>query len=71
MCSCYDLRDRRAVGAADIVGADLQVRNRIGARLAAQHQVAVLLVGVGLLRAFVDLDQPRVDGPRACRATRP
>ncbi len=30
--------------------------------VAAEHQVAVLLVGVGLLRAFGDLDQAGVDG---------
>ena len=57
-----DLGDGRAVGAAHVVGADLQVRDRVGARRPAEDQVAVLLVGVGLLRAFGDLDQPGVDG---------
>src|SRR3954447_16028407 len=51
----YDLRDRRAMRAPHIVGLDLQVRNGIGPRLAAQYQIPVLLVGVGLLRAFGDL----------------
>ena len=54
----HDLRDGRAVGAAHVVGGDLEIRDRVGARLAAEDEVAVLLVGVGLLRALVDLDQP-------------
>src|SRR5690606_35918411 len=60
-----DLRHGRAVRAADVIGGDLQVRDRIRAGRAVEDQVAVLLERVGLLRTFLDLDQAGVDGPRA------
>ena len=60
-----DLADRRAVGAAHVVGADLQPRHRVDARLVGQHQVAVGLVGVGALRVRLDPDQPGEDLARA------
>src|SRR5829696_206158 len=56
-----DLGDSRAMRAADVVGGDLQIRNRVCARRAAKDEIAILLIGVGLLRAFFDLDQPRID----------
>ncbi len=60
-----DLAHRRAVRAAHVVGPDLQLRHRVDARLVAEQQVAVRLVGVGLLRARLDADQPGEDLPRA------
>ena len=56
-----NLGNGRAVGATHVIGGDLQIRNRIGARRPAEDEVAILLVGVGLLRALFDLDQPRID----------
>ena len=60
-----DLGDRRGVGAADVVGEDLQARDRVGVGLGGEQQVAALLEGVGLLGARVDLDHPAPDGGRA------
>ena len=55
----------RAVGAADIVGFDLQSRDRIGAGGSRQHQVVVLLVGVGALGVLLDPDHSLPDDPGA------
>src|SRR5215217_1676832 len=52
-----DLGDRRPVCAAHVVGGDLQIWNRIGASRPVEDEVAILLVGVGLLRPLFDLDQ--------------
>src|SRR5918995_4228506 len=60
----FDLGDRCAVRAAHVIGGDLQIRYRIGARRPAEDEVAILLVGVGLLRALLDLDQTRIDRTR-------
>ena len=59
------LADSRAMLAADdIVGADLQIRDRVGARGAAEQQVAVLLVGGCAFTLWRHTDQPREDGAR-------
>src|SRR3954447_13563658 len=60
-----DLRDRRRVRAAHVVGEDLQPWDRVGVRALGQEQVAALLERVGLLGARVDLDHPAPDGRRA------
>ena len=60
-----DLGDRRGVGAAHIVGEDLESRDRVGMRLGGEQQVAALLEGVGLLGAGVDFDHPPPDRGRA------
>ena len=60
-----DLGDRRGVGAADVVGFDLQARDRVGVGLGGEQQVAALLEGVGLLGAGVDPDHPAPDRGRA------
>ena len=59
-----DPADRRAVRAAHVVGLDLETRDGVGMRLRRQHQVAVLLVGVGLLRVLGDADHAAPDRPR-------
>src|ERR1044072_6678387 len=53
-----DLADRRAVRAAHVVRLDLEARDRVCVRLVGEEQVAVLLVGVRLLRVLGDLDHP-------------
>ena len=53
-----DAADRRAVGAADVVREDLEPGNRNGVRRRRQHEVAVLLVRVRLLRVLLDADHP-------------
>ena len=58
-----DLAGGGAVGAAHIVRLDLQARDAVGAGQLAQHQVAVGLVGVGLLRLRIDLDEALVHRP--------
>src|SRR5918995_5211984 len=60
-----DLRDGRGMGAADVVGEDLEARDRVGVRLLGEQQVAALLEGVRLLGAGVDLDHPAPDRARA------
>ena len=57
-----DLGDCRPVCAAHVIGSDLQIRNRIGARRPTEDEIAILLVSVGLLSPLFDLDQPRIDG---------
>ena len=59
-----DLRDRRGVGAADVVGLDLEAGDGIGVGVGGEEQVAALLEGVGLLRAGVDPDHAAPDGGR-------
>ena len=59
-----DPAERRAVGAADVVGEDLEPGDRVGVRLLGEQQVAVLLVGVRLLRVLLDADHPAPDGVR-------
>ena len=60
-----DLCDRRRVRAADVVGEDLEARDRVRVGSLRQQQVAALLERVGLLGARVDLDHPAPDGGRA------
>jgi hypothetical protein len=50
------------VRALDVVGLDLELRDRDGLGLAVEQQVPVRLVGVGLLRAGVDDDHAGVHG---------
>ena len=47
------------MAATHVVGVDLQLRHAVVAGLVGQHQGAVLLVGVGLLRVQIDLDHAR------------
>ena len=60
-----DLGDRGGVRAANVVGLDLQARDRVGVGLVGEQQVAALLEGVGLLGAGVDADHPAPDRGRA------
>ena len=53
-----DLGDGRRVGAAHVVGQDLEARDRVGVGALGEQQVARLLEGVGALGARVDLDHP-------------
>ena len=59
-----DPAGRGAVGAADVVGLDLQAGDRVGAGGVREHQVVVLLVGVGALGVLLDPDHPLPDDPR-------
>ena len=51
----------RAMSAADIIGKDLKSGHGVGLRLIAEHEVADLLIGVGLVRVLLDLDQAGED----------
>src|SRR6266487_1909878 len=53
-----DRADRGTVGAANVVCLDLETGDRIGVRLLGEDQVAILLVGIRLLRVLLDLDHP-------------
>src|SRR5439155_3037762 len=53
-----DLPERRPVGTADVVRKDLEPGNRVRVRGLREQEVAVLLVGVGLLRVLLDADHP-------------
>ena len=53
---CFQLADRGAVRAFDVVGEDLQLRLGIDMGLVGNQQIARLLSGVGLLRAFAHQD---------------
>src|SRR3954468_18742083 len=55
-----DRPDGRRVGALHVVGLDLEVRDRLRVRALTEHEVAVRLVGVGLLRRFPQPDEARV-----------
>ena len=57
----------RAVGAADIVGEDLKTGHGVGLGLITQHEVPHLLVGIGLMSPFLDLDQTGKNGPGGVR----
>src|SRR5687768_15370528 len=59
-----DLTDRRAVRALHVVRFDLEVRQRVGARIARQEQVPVGLVRVGVLRARMHADDAAEDRAR-------
>ena len=59
-----DLADRRAVRAADVVGEDLEPRDRVRVRVGREDQVAVLLVRVRPLRVRLDADHPPPDDAR-------
>ncbi len=54
-----DLGDGGGVRAADVVGLDLEPRDRVGVGPLREQQVAALLEGVGLLRARSTLIIPR------------
>ena len=53
-----DAPERRTVRAANVVRHDLEARDRVGVRVRREQQVAVLLVGVRLLRLGLDPDHP-------------
>ena len=53
----------RPVRAADVIGKDFQARHGVRLGLITQHQVPDLLVGVGFVGGFLDLDQACEDGP--------
>src|SRR5579884_3524818 len=53
-----DAADRRAVRAAHVVREDLEPWDRDRVRRRREHQVAALLVGIRLLRVFLDADHP-------------
>src|SRR5208283_4202449 len=59
-----DPAGRGAVGAPDVVCLNLEAGKGIGLCLVAQHQVAVALVGVRLLRVLIDDDESGKDRPR-------
>ena len=65
-----DLGDRRRVGAAHVVGLDLQAGDGVGVGARGEQQVARLLEGVGLLGAGVDADHaaPYRRGPAVQQA---
>ena len=63
-----DLAERRAMGAADVVGQDLEAWDRVRVCRLREQQVAVLLVRVRLLRVLLDPDHPAPD--RASRVSR-
>ena len=69
-----DLGDRRGVGAADVVGLDLQAGDRVGVGRLGEEQVAALLEGVGLLgargRRGSSRARPRSPIPRGRRGRR-
>ncbi len=52
------------MGAAHVVGFDLQAGDRVGAGGFREHQVVVLLVGVGALGVLLDPDHSLPDDPR-------
>lgn len=51
----------RAVGASHVVGQDLKAGHGVGLGLVAEHEVAHLLVRIGLMGGFLDLDEARKD----------
>ena len=53
-----------SVGAAHVVGNDFQLRLGVGAGLGRQQEIAVLLVGVALLRRSADVDVAGEDAAR-------
>ena len=53
----------RPVRAAHVVGKDFQAGHGVRLGLITQHQVPDLLVGVGFVGGFLDLDQACKDGP--------
>ena len=59
-----DLRAGAAVRALDVVGVDFKTGHRVGLGVGAHEQVAAGLVGVGVVRAFIDEDQTGEDGLR-------
>ena len=59
-----DLAERRAVGAAHVVGEDLEAGDRVRVGGLREQEVAVLLVRVRLLRALLDADHPAPDRAR-------
>src|SRR5438105_9743578 len=52
------------MGAADVVGLDLEAGYRVRVRALREEEVARLLEGVGLLRARIDSDHAAPDGGR-------
>ena len=53
-----------AVGAANIVGLNLEPGEAAGLRRVGQHQIAIALVSVGFLGVRVDDNEAGKDGPR-------
>ena len=62
-----DLADGRAVRALHVVGVDLQLRLGVDLRVIGEQQVAVGLLGVGLLRVFVHDDAAVKNAVRVAR----
>jgi hypothetical protein len=54
-----DARGRGAVRTPDVVGLDLETRQRVRFRIITQHQIPVALVRISLLRIGIDDNQPR------------
>ena len=59
------------MGAADVVGLDLQAGDRVGPGGVGEDEVVVLLVGVGPLGVLLDADHPLPDDPRPVLQARP
>ncbi len=59
--------DGGTVGAANVVGEDLELRIRVDDRVVGEQEIAVGLLGVGLLRVLVDDDPAVEDRLRATR----
>ena len=56
----FELADRRAVGAAELVRFDFQNRAGVAADFLAQHEIAIGLVGVGAVGVLFDFDHAGV-----------
>ena len=52
------------MGAADVVGLDLQARDRVGPGGLGEDEVVVFLIGIGALGVLLDADHPFPDDPR-------
>jgi hypothetical protein len=63
-CVLFDLANRRPVSALDIIGVDLELRLGVNLCVIGKQQVAIRLLGVGLLRVFVHYNAPVKDAMR-------
>ena len=55
---------RGTVGTADVICLDFETGKAAGFRGVGEHQIAIALVGIRLLRIRIDDDQPRKNGAR-------